>query len=116
MINGEKERQTFDMLICSRLSPAALIGGKLLSGLINALLLIASSIPLFSLVFFFGGISPLQAFEALVIFADVTGRDPRTLGSHEPAAEALKITPALAMKLQQIAAETLAADHRDSGN
>jgi len=69
MINGEKERQTFDMLLCSRLSPAALIGGKLLSGLINALLLIASSIPLFSLVFFFGGISPLQAFEALVIFA-----------------------------------------------
>ncbi|BCL80369.1 ABC transporter permease [Ktedonobacteria bacterium brp13] len=69
MINGEKERQTFDMLLCSRLSPAALIGGKLLSGLINALLLIVSSIPLFSLVFFFGGISPLQAFEALLIFA-----------------------------------------------
>jgi hypothetical protein len=54
--------------------------------------------------------------EALVIFGNVTGRDPRMLGSHEQAAEALGITPALAMKLQQIAAESLAADHRDTEN
>jgi ABC-type Na+ efflux pump, permease component len=67
-INGEKERQTYDMLLCSRLSPAALVGGKLLSGLTNTLILIAASLPVFSLVFFFGGISPLQAFEVLIIF------------------------------------------------
>ena len=48
--------------------------------------------------------------EALVIFGNVTGRDPRMLGSREQAAAALGIPPSLAGKLQQIAAETLAAD------
>src|SRR5207244_3715494 len=59
-INGEKERQTYDLLICSRLSPFSLAAGKLAAGLAHALLLIAASIPIFSLVFFFGGISPAQ--------------------------------------------------------
>ena len=67
-INGEKERQTFDLLLCSNLSATALITGKLLAGLINALLLIAASIPIFSLVFFFGGVSPIQALQALLVF------------------------------------------------
>ncbi|GCE20271.1 ABC transporter permease [Dictyobacter kobayashii] len=67
-VNGEKERQTFDLLLCSRLSSTSLITGKLLAGLINAFLLIAASIPIFSLVFFFGGVSPLQALEALLVF------------------------------------------------
>ncbi|MBS0419334.1 MAG: PEP-CTERM sorting domain-containing protein [Proteobacteria bacterium] len=48
--------------------------------------------------------------EALVIFGNVTGRDPRTLGPHEQAAAALGIDPSLASNLQQIAAETLAAE------
>jgi len=47
--------------------------------------------------------------EALVIFGNVTGRDPRILGSHEQAAAALGIEPSLASNLRQIAAETLAA-------
>jgi putative endopeptidase len=47
--------------------------------------------------------------EALVIFGSVTGRDPRSLGSQEQAAAALGIEPSLAGKLQQVAAETLAA-------
>ena len=47
--------------------------------------------------------------EALVIFGNVTGRDPRTLGSHEQAAAALGLEPSLASNLRQIAAETLAA-------
>jgi len=48
--------------------------------------------------------------EALVIFGNVTGRDPRSLGSQEQAAAALGIEPSLAGKLQQVAAETLAAE------
>jgi hypothetical protein len=54
--------------------------------------------------------------EALVIFGNVTGRDPRMLGPHEQAAEALGLAPPLASKLQQVAAETLAADHQDTEN
>lgn len=67
-INGEKERQTFDLLLCSRLSSFSLISGKLVAGLANAFLLIAASAPLFSLVFFFGGVSPTQLLSALLIY------------------------------------------------
>ncbi len=71
-INGEKERQTFDLLLCSRISALSLIGGKLAAGLVNAFLLIAASIPLFSLVFFFGGITPFQITSALLVFISTT--------------------------------------------
>ena len=78
-INGEKERQTFDLLLCSNLSSVALVTGKLLAGLINILLLIAASIPLFSLIFFFGGVAPSQVLMALLIFL-VTALVAATLG------------------------------------
>jgi len=71
-VNSEKERQTFDLLLCSRISAFSLIAGKLVAGLVNALLLIAASIPLFSLVFFFGGISPFQIISALLVFVSTT--------------------------------------------
>jgi hypothetical protein len=67
-INGEKERQTYDMLICSRLTSFSLLAGKLVAGLASALLLIAASLPLFSLVFFFGGVGPGQVIDALLIY------------------------------------------------
>lgn len=72
VINSEKERQTFDLLLCSRLSSFSLVGGKLLAGLMNALLLIVASAPLFSLVFFFGGVSPIQVIQTLAIFVITT--------------------------------------------
>jgi ABC-type transport system involved in multi-copper enzyme maturation permease subunit len=67
-INGEKERQTFDLLLCSRLSSFSLLAGKLVAGLANALILIAASLPLFSLVFFFGGVAPNQVLYAVDVF------------------------------------------------
>ncbi len=67
-INGEKERQTFDLLLCSRLSAFSLVSGKLVAGLVNAFLLIAASIPIFSLVFFFGGVAPAQIASALLVY------------------------------------------------
>lgn len=67
-INGEKERQTYDMLICSRLSSFSLLAGKLVAGLASTFLLIAASLPLFSLVFFFGGVSPSQVLNAIFVF------------------------------------------------
>src|SRR5579884_743070 len=45
-INGEKEGQTFDLLLCSKLSVFSLLAGKLIAGLANVLLLIVASIPL----------------------------------------------------------------------
>ncbi|HEX8484022.1 PEP-CTERM sorting domain-containing protein [Sphingomonas sp.] len=47
--------------------------------------------------------------EALMIFGKVTGVDPRSLGERERAAEDLGIAPTVAVALQRIAAEQLAA-------
>lgn len=78
-VNGEKERQTFELLLCSQLSSFALISGKLVAGLINALLLVAGTIPLFSLVFFFGGVSPQQELTALLLYL-ITALQAGTFG------------------------------------
>lgn len=67
-INSEKERQTYDLLLCSQLSGLQLATGKLIAGLISALFLIAASIPLFSMLLFFGGIDPLSLLVVLVIY------------------------------------------------
>ncbi len=67
-INGEKQRQTFDLLVCSQLSALSLSAGKLIAGILNALLLIAAVLPVFSLVFLFGGVSPVQFLETLLVY------------------------------------------------
>lgn len=48
--------------------------------------------------------------EALVIFADVTGKDPRSLGAEETAARELGLSPDQAMRLQRVAAATIAGE------
>jgi ABC-type transport system involved in multi-copper enzyme maturation permease subunit len=66
-INGEKEHQTFEMLICSRLSSLALISGKLIAGLASTIILVFATIPLFSMIFFFGGVSLAQISSAFLV-------------------------------------------------
>src|SRR5260370_34254886 len=66
-VNTEKELKTYDMLLCSQLSAFSLVAGKLIAGLSNVLLLIAAAIPLFSLVFFFGGFTPLHILQDLAM-------------------------------------------------
>ncbi|HMO56735.1 MAG TPA: ABC transporter permease [Roseiflexaceae bacterium] len=65
-IAGEKERQTFDLLIASLLSPWQIVWGKLASALIYALLLIVAVVPVLSLAFLFGGVSALEVLVALI--------------------------------------------------
>lgn len=56
-ISGERERQTFDLLRTTLLTPGELVAGKLWSALSYVLLLIVASIPLQSIAFFLGGLS-----------------------------------------------------------
>ena len=67
-INGEKECQTFELLLCSHLSTLSLLSGKLLAGLTSTCILIIASIPLFSLIFFFEGVTPFQIAKASLIY------------------------------------------------
>lgn len=65
-IVGEKERQTYDLLIASLLSPWQIAWGKLAAALAFALLMIVSVVPLMSLAFLFGGVSLAEVLIALV--------------------------------------------------
>lgn len=56
-IAGEREKQTLDLVLCTKLRPISIITGKLFASTSQTLLLIFASLPLFSMVFLFGGIS-----------------------------------------------------------
>lgn len=55
-ISGERERQTFDVLLVSRMTALAIVWGKLVASIAFMLLLILAALPLFAAVFLFGGI------------------------------------------------------------
>ena len=56
VISGEREKQTLDLLVCTRLSATSIILNKLLASIAYILLLIISSLPFFAVVYFFGGV------------------------------------------------------------
>jgi ABC-2 type transport system permease protein len=62
-ISGERERQTFDVLLVSRVSAFGIVWGKLVASLAYLILLILTALPLFAAVFLFGGID----FEQFVL-------------------------------------------------
>lgn len=64
-IAGERERQTYDLLIASLLSPWQIVWGKLASALAFAMLLILAVVPVMSLAFLFGGVSLTEVLIAL---------------------------------------------------
>lgn len=55
-ISGERERQTLDLLLVTKLSPLSIVVGKMLASMAFVLLLIVSTLPVFALVFYFGSI------------------------------------------------------------
>jgi len=75
-ISGERERQTIDLLFVTPISPFSIIWGKLLASMSFVILLLVLSIPIFSLVFLFGGIELDQVVYAFA----VTGATALTLG------------------------------------
>ncbi|HHW68082.1 ABC-type transport system involved in multi-copper enzyme maturation permease subunit [Defluviitalea raffinosedens] len=56
-ISGERERQTLDLLLITKLSPFSIIIGKLMASISQIILLILASMPVFSIIFLFGGVS-----------------------------------------------------------
>lgn len=75
-ISGERERQTLDLLLCTRLRPLDIIIGKLLSCLSTVFVLIFSSLPVLSLVYIYGGIGLKDLgilFFCLIVTALFTG-------------------------------------------
>jgi ABC-2 type transport system permease protein len=65
-IAGEKERQTYDLLITTMLSPLQIALGKLAAALAFALLLIMAALPMAGLSFLFGGVSGTELLIGIV--------------------------------------------------
>ncbi|MBI3098372.1 MAG: hypothetical protein HYY93_09050 [Planctomycetes bacterium] len=69
---AERERHTFDLLITSTLTPGEIVWGKFSATLGYSALLLASALPLVSLSFLFGGVSPamlLGSYAVLFLLA-----------------------------------------------
>ena len=58
-ISSEREKQTLPILLTTSQSSFQIISGKLISSIAFLLLLIVAGLPVYSLVFLFGGISPI---------------------------------------------------------
>lgn len=69
-ISGERERQTMDVLLTTKMTPWEIVKGKYWSSIMQMLLLLISGLPIFSLVFIYGGISFFQVI--LVIGVIIT--------------------------------------------
>lgn len=57
IISGERERQTWPLLLVTRLSPLSIVTGKLLSAISYIVLLVIVSMPIYSTVFLFGAVA-----------------------------------------------------------
>ena len=75
-ISGEKEKQTFDILLTTVMTPRAIVRGKVGSAVIRMMVFIVGSIPLMALSFTIGGLSwwnLLVTMAAFFVFAVLTG-------------------------------------------
>lgn len=56
-ISGEKERQTFDIMMTTGMTPFSVILGKVLTAMAQSMLYVAASLPIMALSFVIGGMS-----------------------------------------------------------
>src|SRR5207245_10295419 len=68
-ISSERERQTIDLLFVTKLPSFSILWGNLLASMSFVLLLLLLSVPIFSLVFFFGRIGLDQLAAAFLVTA-----------------------------------------------
>ncbi|MDO4296345.1 MAG: ABC transporter permease [bacterium] len=68
-ISGERERQTLDLMLTTRMTTGQIVIGKMMAAMQTMLLLMISSLPVLSLVFVYGGISGSDLAALLGYFA-----------------------------------------------
>ncbi|MBI2193022.1 MAG: hypothetical protein HYU36_13670 [Planctomycetes bacterium] len=71
-VTTERERGTLDLVHITLLSPRTILVGKLAASLSYILMLLFSSLPIFSACLLLGGLSPLQIVLAVLILAATT--------------------------------------------
>lgn len=76
-ISGERQRSTLDVLLATRLSTRSIVLGKLYAGLYKVFMLILASIPVFSIIYMFGGIGIVE----LILFIGICMMSALLMGS-----------------------------------
>lgn len=66
-ITIEREKELFDLLLLTRLTPAQICAGKLGSGVVLGLMLVLCSVPVLALSAFLGGVSPGEMAASVVV-------------------------------------------------
>jgi len=66
-ISGEKEKQTYEMLLTTPLSPSKILWGKLVASMSYVFLLVFAAVPMASLVFIFGGVALRDMVKTLIV-------------------------------------------------
>lgn len=75
-ISGEKERQTFDIMLTTCMSPFSIVFGKVMSAVLRILFFVAASLPIMALSFVVGGLSWSNLFFyllAIILFSIFSG-------------------------------------------
>ena len=72
IITGEREKQTYDLLMTTLLRPRSIILGKLGAALAWLLLLVLAVVPVASLSFILGGVAPEELILSLVVILAAT--------------------------------------------
>lgn len=67
-ISSEREKQTLNILLTTTQSSTQIIVGKLLSSVAFLVLLLIAGLPLYSLVFLFGGVAPMQLISIFLFY------------------------------------------------
>lgn len=70
-ISSERERQTLDLMLTTRLTAAQVVTGKLMGALSTMFLLILSSLPSVAVVFVYGGITWWDAAQLILCYITV---------------------------------------------
>ncbi|CCO07433.1 ABC transporter permease [Desulforamulus hydrothermalis] len=68
VISGERERQTLNVLLTTDLSPLSIVLSKMTAACSFTVILLFASLPLYSLVFMYGGLAPVQILGVLAFF------------------------------------------------
>ncbi|UJF35100.1 ABC transporter permease [Paenibacillus hexagrammi] len=68
VISGEREKQTLNILLTTQQSSSTIILSKLFSSLSFMLLTVLASMPLYSIVFLYGGVSPWQLLSVFLFY------------------------------------------------
>ncbi len=67
-ISSEREKQTLNILLTTTQSSTQIVVGKLLSSVAFLVLMLVAGLPLYSLVFLFGGVSPSQLISIFLFY------------------------------------------------